>query len=330
MSKLNLSLVVNQQWQTIKQVLSELNVDFNDEMQASLLSNALTDNNMPVTGPALFHFMDLIIPKLSHKQFNTLSIRAAQKNALNAIKMMDFSECNTVEQALNSYCIQSTLVMTDTRLKIEEFVGETWLKCFRTYSNQPWFTFSECYGINVYKELVIQFSGINWKPSKLSLLSSDTKHLNFNNFLPSTAVFIERDFYGFQIDKETLALPLNLKPYFSTDSIFKDIQDNFIQALRYVVLSQLGESVITLELVSKITQLSPRTVQRRLQGVGTNFQQFYEELIVEEAKRRLTHHSNSVTDICYQLGYSSPPSFIRFFKQRVGMTPKKFQLLYKS
>ncbi len=47
---------------------------------------------------------------------------------------------------------------------------------------------------------------------------------------------------------------------------------------------------------------------------------------IEIAKNRLVDISNSVTDICYELGYNHMTYFIRVFKKYEGITPKQFQI----
>ncbi|MGR5163882.1 helix-turn-helix domain-containing protein [Vibrio owensii] len=325
MTKLDLSLVVEDQWLTIREALVEAKVDITQELDATFLSNYVPDSKTPINVISLFSFMDLVVPKLTPAQYHYVALTCARRNAINAIKMMEFKECMTVKEALDSYCSQSTQIMTDTTLSIDTFAGNNWFMCARPYSDQPRFLFTESYGLYLYRELVAQFSGIEWKPSQLALRSFNAQHIDDDTSLPSPVVYLGRAFYGFKVENEVLQLPLKLRPYSTTESVFKHTDVNFSVALRYVVLAQLGQEVITLEKLSKVTHLSRRTIQRRLEEAGMNFQSFYEEVIVEEAKRLLVSSRQKVTDISYQLGYSSPPAFTRFFKLKVGLTPKQYQ-----
>jgi AraC family transcriptional regulator, transcriptional activator of pobA len=58
------------------------------------------------------------------------------------------------------------------------------------------------------------------------------------------------------------------------------------------------------------------------------------ELIAErtilEAKRLLMRESLTVNEICYELGYSDPSYFIRFFKKHTGHTPQNFRIQYSN
>ena len=50
------------------------------------------------------------------------------------------------------------------------------------------------------------------------------------------------------------------------------------------------------------------------------------ERVVMEAKRMLVHQDVSVSQVGDELGYSDYSHFVRLFKQKVGVTPKAFQL----
>ena len=47
---------------------------------------------------------------------------------------------------------------------------------------------------------------------------------------------------------------------------------------------------------------------------------------VDLACRLLQQKENSVTDVSYELGYSSLSHFIKLFKEQTGITPKQYQL----
>lgn len=47
---------------------------------------------------------------------------------------------------------------------------------------------------------------------------------------------------------------------------------------------------------------------------------------INRAKKLLKRENKSVTDVCYELGYSSISHFIKLFKENAGITPKQFQL----
>lgn len=52
---------------------------------------------------------------------------------------------------------------------------------------------------------------------------------------------------------------------------------------------------------------------------------FIQERLALEAKRLLFHGTGSVKEICYELGFSDPAYFTRFFKKHAGVGPQEFR-----
>lgn len=49
------------------------------------------------------------------------------------------------------------------------------------------------------------------------------------------------------------------------------------------------------------------------------------ERLLLEARRSLAYSARSISEVSYALGYGDPAYFTRFFKQRVGLSPKAFR-----
>jgi len=94
------------------------------------------------------------------------------------------------------------------------------------------------------------------------------------------------------------------------------------------LLNNLSEAIAgqhyrraTLEQVAKQLNLSARTLQRKLQKQGFNFQQAAEQVIIREASRLLENTHLPIYEIADKLGYSNTSSFSRAFKVSTGNTP---------
>ena len=57
---------------------------------------------------------------------------------------------------------------------------------------------------------------------------------------------------------------------------------------------------------------------------GVTAQDYIHEKVLNQAKMRLLHGEGNVSQVAYSLGFQYPQHFIRFFKRRMGMTPKGF------
>ena len=70
---------------------------------------------------------------------------------------------------------------------------------------------------------------------------------------------------------------------------------------------------------------STRTLRRRLQSEGWQFQQIVDRVREIHAIRALNNPKLSITQISQQLGYSDHSGFLRAFKKWTGVTPKQFR-----
>ena len=71
--------------------------------------------------------------------------------------------------------------------------------------------------------------------------------------------------------------------------------------------------------------MSPRTLQRRCAEEGTSFRALRDEARLTLAKGLLCSTEQSVGEIAFSLGFSSPASFVRAFRRWTGGTPGTFR-----
>jgi AraC-like DNA-binding protein len=75
------------------------------------------------------------------------------------------------------------------------------------------------------------------------------------------------------------------------------------------------------EQVARLTQLSQRTLQRRLAEAGTSFQELRDRVRADIALKYLRQSSLQAAQIAEILGYSEPAAFTRAFRRQHGLTP---------
>lgn len=141
------------------------------------------------------------------------------------------------------------------------------------------------------------------------------------------------DYNRFQFDAKWLAHPLpEAEP--DTSRVFTDqcqniarslsSGDSFSEHIRYFLLDT-QQSTPSLETVSRATNTSPRTIQRRLAAEGTNFQEVLNNVRVNLASEFLLTTSLSIEKIAEKLGYSDAAAFSNGFKRMTGKTPSSFR-----
>ncbi len=94
--------------------------------------------------------------------------------------------------------------------------------------------------------------------------------------------------------------------------------DGFRNALATAVAIHLTDP--TLATIARRLALSPRSLQRKLQALGTTLARETRRVRVERAKTLLATEA-SVTTIAYDLGFSSPEHFGTTFREETGLTP---------
>jgi AraC-like DNA-binding protein len=117
-----------------------------------------------------------------------------------------------------------------------------------------------------------------------------------------------------------------LAPQF--DQELKDrtaVEDHFIDLVRGAIQQRLTGHRPVVDDVAKDLHMSPRTLQRRLQDSGSNYQR-----VLDEARRQMARYylSNSVLELAeaaYLLGYEDANSFARAFRAWEGVPPRDWR-----
>lgn len=81
----------------------------------------------------------------------------------------------------------------------------------------------------------------------------------------------------------------------------------------------------TLRQTAASFHMSPRTLQLRLQGEGTSYNDLAAAVRRELAERYLSEAAYSVGDVAYLLHYSEPSAFQNAFKKWTGVTPGQYR-----
>ena len=97
-----------------------------------------------------------------------------------------------------------------------------------------------------------------------------------------------------------------------------------------VLLDQLASGEISEEEMAKELSMSRRTLQRKLAGLGTSYQKLVDDTRQDLALRYLDDTRKSVTDVTFQLGFSSQSAFTRAFRRWTGTSPTGYRAQRRS
>lgn len=96
---------------------------------------------------------------------------------------------------------------------------------------------------------------------------------------------------------------------------------DLVGVIRQELVRRLGKTEAKVETIAEALSLSPRTLQRRLEGEGTSFQGVLDGVREQLAMSYLVNDSLTVSEIAYLLGYSELRAFDRAFRRWTSKTP---------
>ncbi len=121
---------------------------------------------------------------------------------------------------------------------------------------------------------------------------------------------------------ELLAL---LVPRFEEELRRVDGHENFAERVRVAIQQKLTGRRPTIEDIADALHVSSRTLQRRLQDVGSSFQRALEEARHQLARHYLNNSLLELNEAAYLLGYEDANSFVRAFRTWEGIPPARWR-----
>lgn len=97
--------------------------------------------------------------------------------------------------------------------------------------------------------------------------------------------------------------------------------DDLVGQARRLLAQKLSEGEASLDRIAAAMNVSPRSLQRRLQDQSSSFSQLLDEVRRELAGRYLEDPALDLTDLAFLLGYSEQSAFTRAFKRWHGRAP---------
>jgi AraC-like DNA-binding protein len=102
-------------------------------------------------------------------------------------------------------------------------------------------------------------------------------------------------------------------------------QQSLVDQVRSIITAELRGGDPSLEQVADKLSLTPRTLQRKLQDLGTSHNELLDQMRRHLSMRYLREHEMAICEVAYLLGFSESSSFHRAFKRWTGLTPKEFR-----
>lgn len=95
--------------------------------------------------------------------------------------------------------------------------------------------------------------------------------------------------------------------------------------VRSYIIKQLPAGNCSKESVAAKLHLSPRTLQHKLDVLGTSYQDILDQTRRDLAIKYIANKHTSLSEITYLLGFSDTSNFSRAFKRWMGCTPSQYR-----
>jgi AraC-like DNA-binding protein len=144
---------------------------------------------------------------------------------------------------------------------------------------------------------------------------------------PFNVVFLEQTIKSLIANRSKLKshftseLPSNLK----TQTLGK-IDRKFISEFTALVESNLSNENFSIEDICKSIGISRVQLYRKVKALlNININDYILNTRLQKAKYLLQHEESTISEIAYEVGFSSPAYFSTVFKSKFGVTPKAFK-----
>lgn len=107
-------------------------------------------------------------------------------------------------------------------------------------------------------------------------------------------------------------------------------EDTFIELVRRAIQDRLTGQRPSIDAISQALHMSPRTLQRRLQESGSNFQRVLDEARRQMARYYLANSLLELNEAAYLLGFEDPNSFGRAFRAWEGVPPSDWRQTHRA
>jgi AraC-like DNA-binding protein len=174
--------------------------------------------------------------------------------------------------------------------------------------------------------------GPEWKPARLKLQNKDRRGLADSDIVRGADVEFGCSYSGIAFPLATLGhvtvaagASANTAAGSVDNKISVTFPDDPVQALRMLLSNYMKHRLPRIEVAAEMSGLRVRTLQRRLEARGLTFTQFVDEIRFEKATDLLKDPRMSITDIAFDIGYSSLPHFTRAFRRFTGTSPREYR-----
>lgn len=180
------------------------------------------------------------------------------------------------------------------------------------------------FGINVLIGMVRLYTGPQWRPAEIGLMTDQIPSLYIRETFPRTRMRLSQPFSYIRLENTLLPLPPLADQTATPTSLpldFKPLPADFMSSFETILLSYIEENDLNIELAAGLCNMSKRSLQRKLKTQGTHYNELLLRARFRAASRMLQDPAITATEVASRLGYSNEANFSRAFQQIAGVSP---------
>jgi AraC-like DNA-binding protein len=188
----------------------------------------------------------------------------------------------------------------------------------------------ELYNLQFMLKLVRNAVGRDWLPHAVHLQCPSLPSSVAITELSGGSIRFSSTMTAFAIPTILLSAPMsNYRSSSDSHSVEDQSEVDFPTSLRMLLAGYLDES-LTINQCADLVGMSSRTLQRRLAEGATSFNELLDQTRFDTAKQLLKDDSLSVSEVCYELGYTDSGNFTRAFRRWTGVSPRQHRQLHRA
>jgi len=285
---------------------------------------------------AVFQQPGIMVPQIPAQRFveqaarlagdNLFGIRMAQPVPFHEIESVIpfITGCTNLNCVLKKFCSSSREHSTVALFTLEEKGDLIWLSQRGTCLADG-YEHIEMFDVMGMIQLVQLAAGNQWRPPIIHLYQPHNPYIEKSSeFNPSRIVY-SQPYHAIAIQRELLSCPTPTMTELSDSPLPVSAPHGFKEELLESISPYVGQHKLNTKRISDITDMSFRTVQRKLMESGSSYSEIIDEARFKKAENLLKETDEKLLDISLVLGYQNASSFTRAFKRLAGTTPREYR-----
>lgn len=263
-----------------------------------------------------------------------IAMRAAELVEVGDYKCLDYLtvHASTVGKSLENFCRYMLLINTWIGWDIIKESDKVTLRMLASAGSIPPPSYEFVFAI--YTKRVRMLTDEDWFPSAVHFPfpapPDPQQHADFFKTKvqydsPSGEFVVSLDCWNRELPGSDQQLMKVLDEHARMLLAQRPLPDDFVGKVRQEIVRDLHGGEATRDSIAKRLNVSPRTMQRRLDEHGVTFADLLDEVRAELAKNKLVGSDLSLAEIGFLLGFSEQSSFTRAFKRWTGKTPLEYR-----